>query len=63
MIVDKNYSITSPPYFLEIDLKLECTLEVHLGLLGDILHILDLKVLRVVVRVFEGEFLAVEIDL
>jgi len=40
----------SPSHLLEIDLQLERVLEVHRRLLRDVLHVLDLKILRVVVR-------------
>jgi hypothetical protein len=49
--------------FLEVDLQFERVPEVDCGLLGDVLDVLDLEVLGVVVRVFEDQLLAVQIDL
>ena len=53
----------SPSHLLEIDLQLERALEVHRRLLRDVLHVLDLKILRVVVRVLEQQLFAVKVDL
>ena len=63
--VQYGYSVQygSASHLLEIDLQLERVLEVDRGLLGDVLHVLDLKILRVVVRVLEHQFFAVEVDL